>query len=881
MLHTKKIIIKFIGLLIFVSSPFLLNASHIIGGKITYRFLGSNNYEIKLTIYRDCADLYDFDNPAPLTIFDNSNNNIIYNNQLPLFYRDTIHPNNPDPCFIPPAGICVEEGYYLDTVSLPTNTAGYTATYQRCCHNASILNIVSPFTNGTTITANIPPQINNSAIFLNSPPIYICVNDTFNYSFASVDIDGDSLIYQMCSPLSSITNLNPQPNPSFPPPYQPINWVNPYTATNPITTSGGLNFNSTTGSINFIPTIQGQYAVGICVLEYRNGSLLNTNRLELQFNVVPCYLVSSIPTATNLCEGLNINFQNGSTNATNFHWDFGVPSTLSDTSNDFSPTFLFPTFGTYSVSLIAINNSYGSCKDTVLKVININPLLAPTIQPNFSSCFNNNLINLNVGGSYHNSAIFNWNLGSNATPINPSVSNPFIHFDTINQHISVIVSQFGCADTLYSVVSFTNPIALFNINDDLNCKGLTLYFNSGYSLNSNSFKWDFGDLTSTTDTSSQISPLPSYTYPTSGIYTVTLIAYDGNCSDTLKLPITVQPLLALNPLLNYGTQCLKNNSFNFNANGTYGSNTIFSWNFTGANPLTSNQENPQNIHFLNFGIYKVILNINENGCMAQSFVFVKVLPSPTANFIASDTIGCQPLKVNFINQSISTIPFTSTWQIENNLFNGVDTLYTFNNSGLYSVYLAVNDTNNCSDTLQKINYIKVLPKPMALANVTPIKTDMLNPTIDFIDNTLDAHTTNFDFGDNTNSNQIINSHTYSDIGTYNYQLIVINNFGCSDTTSGSIIIDSYNALFAPNSFTPNNDGLNDTFKPIISYYKIATLQIFNRWGDLILNTNDIEQGWDGKVKGVNAPNDVYVYKLLVEFLDGTTQKLNGHITLTH
>lgn len=331
-----------------MSSPFLLKASHIIGGKITYNYLGSNKYQIKLTVYRDCSDPIDYDNPAPLTVFDNSNNVIVSNHQLSLFNRDTLQPNNPDPCFIPPAGICVEEGYYIDTVLLPSNTSGYTVTYQRCCHNSSVINILSPSAFGTTFTAKIPAQINNSPSYLNSPPLYVCVSDTFNYSFTSIDIDNDSLVYHLCEPLSGIQAPVILPNPSNPPPYSTIPWASGYSATNPLNTQNGVFFSSANGSIQFVPTIIGQFAVGVCVDEFRNGILLNTNRLELQFNVVPCYLVSSIPTATNICEGLNINFQNGSNNATNYHWDFGVTSTLSDTSNAFSPSFSFPTFGTYS-----------------------------------------------------------------------------------------------------------------------------------------------------------------------------------------------------------------------------------------------------------------------------------------------------------------------------------------------------------------------------------------------------------------------------------------------------------------------------------------------------------------------------------------------------
>lgn len=872
----KKIVTKLLGLLIFISSPFLLNASHIIGGKITYRYLGSNKYEIKLTVYRDCADIVDFDNPAPITIFDNGTNAIISNNQLGLFHRDTIHPNNPDPCFIPPVGICVEEGYYLDTVVLPANTSGYTATYQRCCHNSSILNIITPSFNGTTITTNIPPQINNSAIFLNFPPIYICVNDTFNYSFAATDIDGDSLAYQMCTPLSGITTFSGQPNPAYPPPYAPINWVSSFSANNPVSTTSGVNFNSSTGAINFIPNIQGQYAVGICALEYRNGILLNTNRLEIQFNVVPCYLVSSIPTATNICKGLGIQFQNGSTNATSYHWDFGVNSITSDTSNLSSPTYTYPAYGTYSVTLVAINSSYGSCKDTTIKVINVNPLLAPTIPLNYLECYKNNSVNLNVGGIYDNSATFNWSLGNNAIPSSPTISNPIIHFDTITQNISVIVSQFGCSDTLQSTVDFINPVPAIPTST-LNCNGKNLTFHNQSSNATNVF-WDFGVQTLTNDTSSQNNP--TYIYPMYGIYTITLIAYNGTCSDTATTQISVNDTLILNPINLVETQCLKNNSFNFFANGTYSPGASFYWQFYGSsNTTTLSLENPTNVTYTLTGNHLVNLMVSENGCSAFRQQVIKILPSPTANFITSDTAGCQPLTINFFNQSLSNIPYTVSWQLENKTFTINDTNYTFYNSGLYSVKIAVIDTNKCVDTLEKTNYINVFPKPKAIANVNPKIESILNPNIEFIDSTANQHTTNFDFGDNTVSAQTTNNHTYSDIGNYNYQLLVVNNYGCSDSIKGIIVIEPYNALFIPNSFTPNNDDLNDIFKPVIPYCKTASMQIYNRWGTLIYSTNDIQMGWNGTNKNSLLPNDVYVYKITVEYLDGKTENKNGTVTL--
>ena len=455
-----------------------LKASHLVGGKITYRYLGTNKYEIKLTVYRDCSDPVYFDTPAIISIYNKSNNNLVYNKGVPLLNTSIVPANPQNPCFVPPPGICVEIGNYIDTVQLIPNSLGYTISYQRCCHNLSVLNIVAPTTVGSTITTDIPPQINNSPQFLNFPPIYICVSDTFNYSFASTDADGDNLVYQLCTPLSMGSNFFSAPNPASPPPYLPVNWTSTFSATNPMPNSGGFNLNSSTGHLKFKPFMQGQYSIGICVLEYRNNILINTNRLELQFNIVSCYLTSSIPTATNLCQGLTIPFQNSSTNANAFHWDFGVTSTQSDTSNLLTPTFTFPNYGTYTVSLVVYNTAYGFCKDTSTKIINVNPLLSPTLQPTYSSCFKNNTINFNVGGSYHPSAVFNWNFGNFGNLLNQNINSASAHFDTSTvQTVTLVVNQFGCKDTLHATVSFTNPIA--NLNPDfINCNGLIPYFNN-------------------------------------------------------------------------------------------------------------------------------------------------------------------------------------------------------------------------------------------------------------------------------------------------------------------------------------------------------------------------------------------------------------------
>jgi len=109
--------------------------------------------------------------------------------------------------------------------------------------------------------------------------------------------------------------------------------------------------------------------------------------------------------------------------------------------------------------------------------------------------------------------------------------------------------------------------------------------------------------------------------------------------------------------------------------------------------------------------------------------------------------------------------------------------------------------------------------------------------------------------------------------------MVTNSFGCADTARGFVTIEPLKSFFVPNSFSPNNDGLNDVFKPVVPYCKSMDLKIFDRWGNLIYNTNNTEHGWDGKYKGENAQSDVYVYKILIEFFDGSFKDAHGHITL--
>ncbi len=859
-------------------------ASHIVGGDVTYRFLGGNSYEITMHVFRNCADIVEYDNPASIGIYENGN--LIYNKQVLLHDTSYVNANPPDPCFIPPAGICVQKGTYIDTVLLPPSTYGYDITYQRCCRNTSVVNILYPGTTGETITTHVPASnivsSNNSPQFSSLPPVFICVGTNFIYSFGATDTDGDSLVYSLCNPLNGGTNINSVPNPPPPPPYDTITWQTGYSATNPFPSASGINFNQQTGQISFNPNVQGMYSISVAVSEYRNGVYLNTIRRDLELSIVICGTVASIPAQTLFCNGLNVNFNNNSSNATHFSWDFGVTNLTSDTSSLFSPSYNYPDTGTYHVMLVAVNTAYGTCKDTAYTTFYIEPVLSPSITLPQTTCFYKNSLSFSIGGTYSGSANINWNFGNHASPLVSNLAIQTVSFDTGGvQNITAIISQFGCSDTLKTSATIIKPIANANTTNQ-SCRGDTVIF-SAIASSGTSFYWDFGVPNLFTDTSTKFNT--TYTYTTYGNYTVTLVAYENGCSDTSIQVLHVFPLLQLPAPFVDAPQCLNTNLFTFQSGGIYSNSATFNWYFSG-NPsiLTSSLKNPI-VHFNSIGNHLVTVIVSENGCTKQGQQAVRILPVPIADFISLDTIGCQSFVASFQNQSTSIIPTKTKWLVDNTIDSTSNLVYLFNNSGVYSITQIVTDTNHCSDTLLKVNYVKVLPKPFAIAYVTPTQAEILHPQIVFVDSTLSNHSTNFSFGDGQFSNVLYNTHTYSDTGYYNWQLVVANNYGCLDTAKGRIYIEGSYTMVAPNIFSPNDDNINDTWVPIVTGDKLLvsnfSLNIFNRWGILVYENDDFNTGWNGRNKeGSNCKEGVYYFTIFYTNTETLERKfLKGFIEL--
>ena len=239
---------------------------------------------------------------------------------------------------------------------------------------------------------------------------------------------------------------------------------------------------------------------------------------------------------------------------------------------------------------------------------------------------------------------------------------------------------------------------------------------------------------------------------------------------------------------------------------------------------------------------------------------------PVLNMTLNDVCESNPSFI--LNQAI---PQGGTYYINDELANifDIENLET----GDYIVsYQYTDPVTSCSNAIQKI--ISILPSPTASFISTPQPTDLDNPNIRFTNTSEDFTNLIWDMGDNNTEEDIQDFiHTYSDTGTYITQLIIINQYNCRDTINGSLRINPVYRIYIPTSFTPNSDGMNEVFEPIISGAKSYTMKIYDRWGGIIYQGDN--QAWDGK----NTAKGLYSYSIEIIDYKNKIDRQVGQVTL--
>lgn len=524
-----------------------LRGAHLVGGELTYRCLGNNDYEVKLTIYRDCASSgAPFDDPAILTIYDGAKN-FINNYYLPYENRGQLPVTAPNNCTSLPSFVCTEKGIYRDTVNLPPSATGYSMSYQRCCRNATISNIPASGTWGNTYTADIPPNdtaCNSSPSFNSDPPVALCRGLPVNLDLSVSESDGDSIRYSLCSALHGGGNSAPQgPNSPRPdtaqaPPYQQVPFSNGYSATNPINSSPSFAIDPQSGILSGRPTLAGQFVFAICVREFRNGQLVSTIRRDFQFNVTnactgPAAVIAGQDVdSSSLCTGKTVTFRENSLNSSSLFWDFGDPNNPNDTSSQASPTYTYSDTGTYRVMLVA--DPGGNCSDTAYADYRVYDSVSVSFQLPEVVCYDSHQLDLNAQGNFSPNADLDWNFGG-ATSAGFSAEGTSLsdlRFDQPGRYIITLRAEdFRCSSTFRDTIKVApRPQLKHSVPQREACVPATVHFrDSSQSPATIQHYWEFGDGT----TSRQASP--SHTYRSSGTFSIyhRIISPTG-CGDTVE-----------------------------------------------------------------------------------------------------------------------------------------------------------------------------------------------------------------------------------------------------------------------------------------------------------------------------------------------------------
>ncbi|TND09335.1 MAG: PKD domain-containing protein [Bacteroidetes bacterium] len=367
-----------------------------------------------------------------------------------------------------------------------------------------------------------------------------------------------------------------------------------------------------------------------------------------------------------------------------------------------------------------------------------------------------------------------------------------------------------------------------------------------------------------------------------GTYTVDVSDVFG-CATSYTFTITEPPLVPLNVLTGNDTTICVGGNVTLTASGSGGSGAPYT--YTWLNGVGSGQSVP--VVPTTTTTYTVVISDQCNTPQDTDIIQVTVNQLPVVSFTGAPSLsGCAPVCVDFTDNS-APASTSSFWDFGDNFTsNQTNPTHCFYLPGSYDIKLTVTDINGCSNNITVPNYVTVHPFPspgFTISSEQPITLE--DPFVTFADATNGADTCYWDFGDG-NLQTVIGcsnvAHNYPDTGTYHVMQIVVNQWGCRDTIYGDVVIFPFSTIYIPNTFTPNGNGTNDVFKPTGEYMSDFQMLIYDRWGNQIFKSNDMNWGWDGKVQG--HPDlcqiDTYVYVITcTETITGRFHKFIGHVNL--
>ncbi len=566
--------------------------------------------------------------------------------------------------------------------------------------------------------------------------------------------------------------------------------------------------------------------------------------------------------------------QNGT--ITGWTWVWGDGDPVGTTQN---PTHLYANPGIYQVTLIPTTND-GCTGPSVTYDVEVYQL--PTASFNVSNVchgqpaiFNNTSL---LGSQYQ------WDFGDGN---NSTQENPTHTFATPNTYVVslTVTSANGCVNNInQNITVYPNPTAAFIFVNE--CLDTPMQFTDQSNISAGnivSWAWNFGDNNSSNQTS------PQHQYANAGTYNVTLtVTSNDGCVDSITQTVTPYAM----PVANFTSNSPCEGSIsNFTNQSVIALGTMnYYWDFGNGN--FSTQVNPSNLYGT-YGTYNVTLTAtSDNGCVNTVTLPATVHPNPVVAYSADILSDCSPLCVNFANTSniaLGTITQYDWNFSDGQTASGATPSLCFTNDSQQqlpvTVTLTATSNQGCVSVLTTNNMLTVNPIPVADFSASPQPTTIFEPVISFTDlSYANIASWQWTLGDGNNSTDQNPIHEYAVPGIYDVNLYIVNIYGCDNEITKPVEIKPEFILYVPNTFTPDGNGVNEVFIPVIADFSFDHLRyefmIFNRWGDQIFYTQNYLVGWDGTHNGQPAKTDTYVWKIKVkDAVSGKIKEFYGHVNL--
>lgn len=490
--------------------------------------------------------------------------------------------------------------------------------------------------------------------------------------------------------------------------------------------------------------------------------------------------------------------------------------------------------------------------------------LHPNWNADFSSAFVNCSVKFSGTSTQTGSLVWNWDFGDGVTGAGQIVQHSYRQPGTYNIKLTVYIAT-SCGNRIDSII-ITKPLSINNVfsvdfDHTGNCVTQSYLFSDSTRLtvgNITGFIWDFGDGNFSTTQN------PNHNYLIPGVYQAKLVvSTNGICrADSITKTIYVDSKPS--PNFSFLNGCI-NQPVSFTDQSTILSGIISSWNWDFNDGGLSILKNPNHAFTTsgNFGVS--LLTKSEHGCTSSVTKTITIEDKPVANF--NFDLSCLNAPIHFTDLSTINFGNIATWQWnfgDNSTSPNQHSIHSFLHEGDFNVQLTVSSQNGCISDIKQTT----LPIRAVSANAGP-------DTIAIYNQPFQLHGSGGVSYQWSPAMYLNNSSIEAPVAILSddqiFTLKVTNSQGCTGKDDVKITVVKKFDIYVPSGFTPNGDGKNDILKPYsVGIQMLEYFCIYNRWGQLVFKTDQLNFGWDGFVNGKLQGNEIFIW--LIKATD-----INGHV----